>query len=350
MLDVTAQTSNQTKMHQLFGNTAVWVGNEALNWQISDFTAAAKNIKAMGGTSMVPKRADGATKWYKSVAQIQAEKAAVNAEGLAYVPFIYAYGPKFGDANITNECNVLKELAGAAGAIQADMEGEWNGNVTAATNFCSQMENMPQPLSVTILGDPAVQNWNGVISALAPCVDSWVPQWYDTSLSKSALPADCACVQPGVDITNEYGANDPLNIAKPYSTVFLWEYETALANMSLSQAIASRNGPVQGMSMDPSFFTANSDGSYTCKQTGFKIQKGFLTWYENNGGLFRLGLPLNNEYVIPNMGTATIQMFERGALVWDTGKVYDNVPGTPSDSIYFAHINSGEVLKFIKGL
>ena len=32
-------------MQALFGNTSVWVGNEALNWTIADFTNAAKSIK-----------------------------------------------------------------------------------------------------------------------------------------------------------------------------------------------------------------------------------------------------------------------------------------------------------------
>ena len=63
-----------------------------------------------------------------------------------------------------------------------------------------------------------------------------------------------------------------------------------------------------------------------------------------------LGLPLDNEYVIPGKGTATIQIFERGALVWDTARAYDDPIGVGADSIYFAHINSGEVLKFILAL
>ena len=54
-------------------------------------------------------------------------------------------------------------------------------------------------------------------------------------------------------------------------------------------------------------------------------------------------------HVIPKWARAVIQIFERGALVWDTARVYDNPVGVGSDSIYFAHINSGEVLKFILG-
>jgi hypothetical protein len=102
--------------------------------------------------------------------------------------------------------------------------------------------------------------------------------------------------------------------------------------------------------LDSQFFKSNADGSFTCIQTGFNVQHGFLTYYEANNGLFRLGLPLDNEHEIPGKGAATIQIFERGALVWDTAKAYDNVPGVGSDSIYFAHINSGEVLSFVSAL
>ena len=105
-----------------------------------------------------------------------------------------------------------------------------------------------------------------------------------------------------------------------------------------------------GAAMDSQFFKQNSDGSYTCIQTGHTLKHGFLTFYEVNGGQFRLGLPLQDEHAIPGHGAAMIQIFERGALVWDTAKVYDNVPGTGSDSIYYAHINSGEVLSFIASL
>ncbi len=109
-------------------------------------------------------------------------------------------------------------------------------------------------------------------------------------------------------------------------------------------------GQSVGAAMDSQFFKQNADGSYTCIQNGLIVQHGFLAFYEANGGLFRLGLPLDNEHEIPGFGAAVIQIFERGALVWDTAKVYDNVPGTGSDSIYYAHINSGQVLAYIAGL
>ena len=151
----------------------------------------------------------------------------------------------------------------------------------------------------------------------------------------------------GVDnITNEYGANDPVAIAKAAkNTVFVWEYETVLQNPTLAKQIVARS--TEGSVMDARFFTANSDGSFTSISNGKKIQKGFLAWYEANLGLYRLGLPLDDEYVIAGKGTATIQIFERGALVWDAARVYDNPPDVPAGDIYFAHINSGEVLKFL---
>ena len=194
-----AETDAQ-KMQALFGNTSVWVGNEALNWTIADFTNAAKSIKALGFDSMTVKRADGTSKWYASITQIQSEKSAVEAEGLHYIPFIYCYGPKFGNSQIEGECAILKELAGVANVVQADMETEWNGNVAAAQLFASIMKPMTQPLSVTIVADPTVQNWNGVLAALAPVVNSWVPQYYDTWLSQQSLPSEATVVQPGVDI------------------------------------------------------------------------------------------------------------------------------------------------------
>ena len=266
--------ADAAKMNALFGKTVAWVGNEALKWAVSDFTNAAKTLKSLGFEGMCVKRADGTNKWFSSTAQIAAEKAAVEAEGLKYVPFTYCYGPKFGDANLDGECAILKELASVAGVVQADMETEWNGNVTAAERFASNMKSMPEPLSITIVADPAQQNWNGVMAALAPVCNAWVPQYYDTYLSQQPLPSVATVVQPGVDITNEYGANDPVAIAaKSANSVFVWEYETVLQNPALATQIVARSS--KGLPMNPTFFTANSDGIFHGHSDRQEDREGF---------------------------------------------------------------------------
>ena len=78
----------------------------------------------------------------------------------------------------------------------------------------------------------------------------------------------------------------------------------------------------QGSQMDLQFFTPNADGSFHCIANGKRSSTVFLTLYEANDGLFRLGFPLTDEYGDPAMARPPSQIFERGALVWDAARVY----------------------------
>lgn len=110
------------------------------------------------------------------------------------------------------------------------------------------------------------------------------------------------------------------------------------------------------------FFFLTSAGKWHCKLTNQEIGGGFLQFYQSVsltapavsvtpqngmtglGGLTLLGLPLTGE-LNPFSGMA-VQIFERGALVWDPKRQLDNPPGLGSD-LYLAHINSGPVLAFL---
>ena len=91
--------------------------------------------------------------------------------------------------------------------------------------------------------------------------------------------------------------------------------------------------------MDPMYFTANPDGSYTCKSTGQILAHGMLAFYEAEAGLTRLGLPITGEYAVGGSGHTpqpTAQDCERGRMVYDPARVYDNPPGARGD-VYYGH-------------
>lgn len=227
----------------LVGHTVLWVGAEAHGWGVSDFAAAARFARSLGFDTLSPKRADGSIKWYGTPEQLAAERAAVLAEGCGYLPFLYAYGPRFGEQQVRDECAVLQEMGTAnAGAVMVDMEAEWNGADAAAALFESCMRPWPGVLYVTTWADPNVQNWDGVAAALAPCVNAWVPQRYNNWLAAQPALPEQTIIQPGVDLSQEFGANNPATIASGQETVWVWEYELAQSNPALARAIATRAG------------------------------------------------------------------------------------------------------------
>jgi hypothetical protein len=92
------------------------------------------------------------------------------------------------------------------------------------------------------------------------------------------------------------------------------------------------------------FFTAQDDTHWTCRQTGHTLVLGLLAawraWPATGGlaGLTALGLPLGNEeYPLPGV---SLQRFERGVLVWDPDRKLDSPPGA-SGPVYLAHLESG---------
>lgn len=224
---------NRAAMQQLYGGNILWTGGETRDWSVADFGHLAQQARALGFDTICVKRADGGQRWYSSPDQLKQEAEAAAAEGCGYLPFSYCYGPRFSRANdafpgeqqVRDECAILIELARAVPchSSQADMEAEYNGAVKCAELFCSLMREASDiTLSVSTWADPAIQNWEGVAAALAPCVNAWVVQRYTDWLSHQPLPAEETCVMPGVDLSQEFGQNHPADIAAGHPSVFVW--------------------------------------------------------------------------------------------------------------------------------
>jgi hypothetical protein len=232
--------ANDVAMAAKTGKIILFIGNECMNWKITDFIKAAQNAKALGCDTIAAKRMNGLYKWYLTPANLAAEKAAVNAVGVGYIPWGYCYGPVFGGSQIASECAILQEMMEATdGIAAADMEAEWNGKVTSANQFAAwwRLHKKPgQILIVSTWADPTWQNWSEVVKALVPCVDIWGPQQYTNFLigMESTLGAlGETCIQPEFDMLADFGANNVVAatkqaIAKGHQAFWIWEYQSAL--------------------------------------------------------------------------------------------------------------------------
>lgn len=343
---------------KITGQHLLFLGTSSASWSLAQFQQAAQFAKAHGTDCLLLKTADGTNWWYGGIAGYRQIRDAIKAEGVGVIPYTYSYGNKFGA--LDTEINILLELLNEPDNIViADMEQEWNGQTAWASHLASRIQGKGTFL-VSTWADPNLQNWQGVIQALNPCVSSYMPQQYNDYLASCWAQfgqAGAACLQPTINMTQDFGSNNPVSIAKAaydqgHTAISVWYYETAAANPSLLDAIyAAFPKGEQPMVIDLSTprvsnYFEGSSNVWKCKQTGFLVGYAILNFYQKFGGdalcgLSWLGLPTSPEVGgIKDKPGVTYQRFERGVLVYDPNRLIDNPPGS-TGSVYLAHIDSG---------
>lgn len=229
------------------GKIVLFVGVECKDWTPAQFGELATWAHAQGVDTIAPKRADGSIKWYGDPVRLAAERAAVNAAGCGYLPFVYCYGPAFSTKQIDDECAVLAEImAHNDGGVCADLEIEYDGQWGAGLRFSADMQSVPGLLFLTSWGDPRLQNFP--TGAIAPCVNAWVPQDYDNFLAsceQQQISAGETIIFPALDLTQEFGPNNVVQLAaaakaRGHLSLWLWNAAVAQANPALlAQVIAA---------------------------------------------------------------------------------------------------------------
>jgi hypothetical protein len=123
------------------------------------------------------------------------------------------------------------------------MEAEWNGNVAAASAFCQNMRPWSGVLGITTWADPVQQDWLGVARAIAPCANLWIPQQYDNWLAAQAVPSEETIIQPGIDLSTEFGPNNVLALVKliagRHESAWFWEYVYAQENQNFVRTLTA---------------------------------------------------------------------------------------------------------------
>lgn len=359
------------------GQYLLFMGANTINWNVSQFQQAAAATRALGFDTLLIKVADGGNVWYGGMGGWQAIKNAVHAEGVGAIPWMYCYGNKFGA--LQTELDLLASYMQDAGIVCADMEIEYNGQVGWAHTMCQFMQPRPGVFLVSTWADPSLQNWLGVIEALAPCVDAFMPQQYNSYLGtfwQEFGTHGASCLQPTFDLSQEAGANNQVALAQAayaqgHYAMSLWYYDLAIANPTLTkgilQAFPRRN--LQGGSEDmyveisidavASAFTAISDTQWQLKGTDIVLANDHLRYYRYNGHVPTHGFPRTNEISLfpgdPVKGHVTAVVYERRVNVYDppdaNGKrIFDNPwidPAQPVQSVYPGHVDQNTLLKLL---
>lgn len=341
------------------GQHILFVGVGSQIWTAAQFRQCAQFSRAHGIDALLIKAADGANWWYNGIAGYRAFRDVIKAEGVGVIPYIYSYGNKFGalDAEIA----ILQTFMAEDGVVCMNAEAEWNGQVAWAQHLCSKMQGSKGVFLVSTWADPALQNWQGVLSALNPCVDAYMPEQYDNYLASCWQQfAGAACLQPTLEMTQDVGPNNIVAIAKAahdqgHTAISIWHYGTAIQNPGLLDQVLAAfpktiNPPQEEpMTIDLTNGTVASHFSgdnniWKCKDNGFLVGYGILGFYRKFGGdalcgLTYLGLPQGNETPVPGHAGVVYQRFERAVLAYDPQHIIDTPPG--SGDVYCMHITSG---------
>jgi hypothetical protein len=347
------------ELTQITGQHLLFLGISTYSWSLDQFRQAAQFAKQHDVDCLLVKVADGGNIWF-SIDGWHSIKNAINAEGVGAIPYAYCYGNKFGAIN--TEIEIMRSYLNDGGIFCADMEEEYNGRVDWANLVCSKLQGTQGCFMVSTWADPSLQNWQGVIAALAPCTTVFMPQQYNNYLATfwGEFGANGATwLQPTVDLTQEFGANDPVAISgaaagQGHTAISVWSYDTAVANPGLLDAVyaafpktSGGTQPVNNTTYGPGspdfdqWFTANDDNHWTSKQTGAVIQYGNLGLYRTltlTGYLPVIGLPTENEqyHTTPDNYSYSTQRFERATIVYDPQNKLDNQPGMGTS--YLAHL------------
>lgn len=335
---------------KITGQHLLFLGTSTASWSIAQFQQAARFAKAHGIDVLVLKIADGTYRWYGGLSGYQAIKKAIQAEGVGVIPYMYSYGNKYNA--LDSEIDILISYMQDSGAVVADMEVEWNGQIGWASHLCSRMQSQSGMFLVSTWADPSLQNWSSVLQALNPCVSAYLPQQYNNYLGSFWRDFGGVCLQPTLDMTQDFGPNDPVALAaaasqQGCSAISIWYYEIAAANPALlDQILAAFPKTTQQQEntmidlLDPiiaPYFSATNDPAVWQCKNGFIVGHAMLDFYRSFGEnvLYCVGLPQSNEMPVAGHPGVVVQEFERLTARFDPAHQLDSPPS--AGNVYAVH-------------
>jgi hypothetical protein len=308
------------------GAMPLFLGVETQYWTLAQFQQATQAAKAIGVTSLLVKVADGTNEWYGGINGRQQVLNAVIQAGLPAIAYTYCYGDSFG--GLQGEVALLASIMQQNGIVVADMETEFNGQVNWAAAVCNALRGVSGAFSVTTWADPNLQNWQGVLSALAPCTDFFLPQVYNNFLAGVYQAQYAPYGRPYYPILNlgdDFGANDIIQIAKAAnkSIVGFWEYQAAITtHASIVKQLATQVNGGDSVSGVPQGWHYDDKTKVLTAPNGTQVTDGFAQWILTHtwaaDDLPRMGAigltPV--EIGNPALGGGTVQPFNKTILAW----------------------------------
>jgi hypothetical protein len=277
------------------GQIILFCGVDTDSWSMEQFKAAAAFAAAHKVDSLLVKVAEGAIRWYgNTIDGWRAIRSTILSQGVGAIPYIFSYGDYYG--GLHNEINLLIEYMQEDGVVCSDMEAAWNGETGWAQTLCNAIKPIPGIFLCSTWADPDEQNWANVIRALNPCVNSYLPQEYDTWLAGRQwefVSDGAACLFPTIDLANDVGPNDPVGLtaaahSQGHAALSIWHYDIAMANPHLLDQVVSAFPKATLSGISPT--SPTTKGPTIMKTTGAynsnpNVKKNLDDWWNSSANM-----------------------------------------------------------------
>jgi hypothetical protein len=230
------------------GPVALFLGVETDNWSPSNFVDAANFAKKHGIDGLIVKVSEVTSTagdiWYGGLDGVKAVKQAIEGTGVKFLPYMFLWGDKW--QRLASEVSIADILMTEFGRLCLDMEGStWSNpqSVNWADAFNATLAHLNGKLFVSLPANPVSAGQLAAFQALAPSIDVYAPMAYSNSLEADWLPQlhsinSQACIQPTLDLSAEFGPNDPAAIAADFRNnncygMSIWEMGFAMSNPTM---------------------------------------------------------------------------------------------------------------------
>lgn len=243
-----------TQDGQLMGPCSLFLGVETGTWSRDQFVQAAQFAQKHGISTLIIKCSEVTSThgdiWYGGMAGVDSIVQAVRAQGLGVLTYQFMWGDRYGA--LTTEISVAQEFLSTYGKHCLDMEGStWAGaNGRAwASQMNATLVHAPGKLFVSSPADPLRNDQDAFLRALSPSINIWMPMAYSNELD-GIWQSDyhqinrIACLQPTLDLSQEFGPNDPVAVARHFReagchAMSIWEYQFATGNPALLDRVVA---------------------------------------------------------------------------------------------------------------
>lgn len=244
------------------GPVSLFLGVETANWTQQQFKDAASFAAQHKIQTLFVKVAEVGSAagdiWYGGIDTFDKNVyQPLKAAGVNVLTYQYSYGPQ--SANFSRDIDIAVQFLQKYQVHMLDLEGQtWEGSTGAdtATKLAQALLPIPGKLWLSYPADFASNNQSGFIQAISPAVNVWCPMCYSDALmnvykKQISVVNPQACLQPTLDLSQEFGANDVLRNAQQLKTdgclaISLWEYQFAVTNASLVDQIVGVFATTEG--------------------------------------------------------------------------------------------------------
>lgn len=279
------------------GPVSLFCGIETANWSNQQFLAIGNFCKQHGIKTLFIKVSEVGSRagdiWYGGIDGFDKNVyQPLKAIGINVIPYQFSYGPS--SSNFQTDINIAVQFIQKYNVHCLDIEGaDWEGDTNSAAAKCASqlaaaLKPLPGKLWLSLPADYANNNQNATFQALAAATNVFMPMAYSdhlTQVYKSQMLAlnSGACIQPTLDLSQEFGANDVLANAKKIKAdgcpaVSLWYEGFATQNPSLVDQIVSVFGGSPSVQPPPTTGGTNvkldSNGCVMTVPKSFQLESG----------------------------------------------------------------------------